>query len=152
MPIFPLRQSAPCRSCWPAVRRVSLRWQLFYDLYIETHGAETVITANHGAIRIFHPSVKEVAFAACQRLDKLPDAFPGFRTEAFGTLSVYAKPRLSLAHLAGVGNGVFVLRHEVSVLHLPYGSYLHGFHSRGNVDGKFKSGEVKEKKSRLVIV
>lgn len=124
----------------------------FYCFNVEADRSETVVAAQHGTEGIFHPSVKEVAFAACQRLDKLPDAFPGFRTEAFGALSAYAKPRLSLAHLAGVGNGVFVLRHEVSVLHLPYGSYLHGFHSRGNVDGKFKSGKVKEKKSRLVIV
>ena len=55
----------------------------FDHFEIETKGAETIVTTDHGAHGILHPAIVEVAFASGERFHKLLHGVPRRRTHAF---------------------------------------------------------------------
>ena len=89
---------------------------LFINYFdIETEWPETVVTTDHGAHGILHPTVEEVTFALRQRLYKRPHGVPRRRAQTFRTFAVDGDPLLSLPDIASVLNGVLVLRHQIGI-------------------------------------
>ena len=94
---------------------------LLYHLYVETERTEAVITTDHGTHRILHPAIVEVPLTFGQRLYKLPHGAPGRGTHAFGALTIFRDPLLTLPDIASVLNGILILCHEVRIDRLTYG-------------------------------
>ncbi len=102
---------------------------LFNGFDIETDRSKAVVAADHCAVWVLHPAVKEVALAPCKRFHKLTHSLPSLQTQALGTFAVNAYPHLAFAHIAGVFNGVLVQRHKVVVLHFSDGCNFYFFHT-----------------------
>ena len=106
-----------------------LQYVLFFDdLDIEADRAEAVIAGDHGAHGVFHPAVKEVAFAGSEVLDEVFHGVPGRWAHAVGALAVYGYPALAFKHVACVLYGVLKAGHEVGVLGLTDGGYFDFVH------------------------
>ena len=82
---------------------------------IEAYGTEAVVAADHGAHGVLHPAVEEVALATSQGLHEGPHHIPGGRAQARRALTVDGDPLLSDADVAGVLDGVLILRHQVVI-------------------------------------
>ena len=107
------------------------RGRLFVDgFYIKGERSEAIVATNHGAHRILHPSVVEVATALRQGFDELAHRQPCRGAQAFRAFPVDGCPRLSLLDVAGMLEGVLVFGDEVGVGRLAEGRYLH-FLKRG---------------------
>jgi hypothetical protein len=87
----------------------------FDHFEIETKGAETIVTTDHGAHRILHPAIVEVAFASGQCLHELTHGRPGRRTQTLRTGAIDGYPLLAHADIARMLDGVFVFRHQVGI-------------------------------------
>ena len=90
------------------------------DLNIETERTKTVIAADHGTHRVFHPSVIKVAFTFGQRLYEFPHGGPCRRAHPVGTFAIDGNPLLARLYIAGMLNGILVPGHQVRVNRLPY--------------------------------
>ena len=100
-----------------------------YSFDVETDRAEAVVAADHGAVRILHPSVVEVSAALGQVPDKILHCLPGLRAETVRAFAVNADPRLALTNITTVLYRVLVFCHKVSVLCLADGGNLYSFHN-----------------------
>ena len=102
---------------WPEIRNFSLIKFFFAsnDLNIETEWTKTVIAADHGTHRVFHPSIIKIAFSFSQRLYELPHRRPCRRTHPIGTFSINGNPLLAHFYIAGMFDGILVLGHQVRV-------------------------------------
>ena len=94
---------------------------ILHSLYIETHRTEPVVARDHGAVRILHPSVKEIPAAAgeleSERLDHAPRGF----AEAVGTLPILRDVNLAELHIACVLDRVLVPLRQVRIFRTPDG-------------------------------
>ena len=89
--------------------------RLRYHFEIEAEGAEAVVATDHGAHGILHPAVVKVTFASGQRLNELTHGGPSRGTQALRTGSVDGYPLLAHADIAGMLDGVLILRHQVGI-------------------------------------
>ena len=103
------------------------------NFYIEAEWTKAVIATNHGAHRVLHPTVKEVAFTPGKHFHKLAHGAPCRRAHALGTLVVDANPLLALHHVAGMFDVVFIFRHQVLVDRLTYGCYTYLVNCVGSI-------------------
>ena len=106
-----------------------LQCVLFFDDFdVEADRAEAVVAGDHGAHGVFHPAVKEVAFAGSEVLDEVFHGVPGRWAHAVGALAVYGYPALAFMHVAGVLDGVLEAGHEVGILGFTDGGYFDFVH------------------------
>ena len=64
----------------------------FDHFEIETKGAETIVTTDHGAHGILHPAVIKIAFAFGEGFDKFMHRRPCGWTHSFGAFAVNRNP------------------------------------------------------------
>ena len=102
---------------------------LFGSFQIKGYRAEAVVAGDHRTVWIFHPTVKEVAFAFCKRMREGAYAFPGAFAKPVGFLSVFTQKGLSYLNVASVRNRVFILFDQVVVPYLFHGGNFNGIHS-----------------------
>ena len=94
----------------------------------KTHRTKAVVAGEHGRLGIFHPAVIEVLTAVAQGQYKGREGIPGTLAKAIRLLPAIGDKNLSHFHVAGVGDRIFVLGHQVLILRDTHDGDLTFFH------------------------
>ena len=106
----------------------SVRGRFVEGLHKEAHRPEPVVARQHCRCRVLHPSVVKIRGSVGQRHDEGREGLPGAFAQPFGPLPALGDEDLSLLHVAGVFDRVFVTFDQVPVADLAENGDSYSFH------------------------
>lgn len=100
-----------------------------FRLDIKTHRPESVVTRNHCAVRIFHPTAKKVSSTVCELHNKFFHTIPCALAQSIRFFSVSAHKNIAYIHIAGILDRIFELCNQILVFRLFHRSDNNVFHT-----------------------